>query len=176
MELILKEVDMTPIKFTLNDPRLQVYLQIHQTVDSLIKYETKIFRSIGLTPQMFEIIRVIKNLPAPVIEHDIAYYVDRSTTRITIVLDRMERKGLVERVRVPKDRRVIKIIITPKADKAYKKGYVLASTLISEILVNLTTTEIQSFNLILEKILDNTFIIRTLEDKVKIIKPIQEKG
>jgi DNA-binding MarR family transcriptional regulator len=167
---------MTPVKFILNDPRLQTYLQIHQTVDSIIKYEAKIFRSIGLTPHMFEIISVIKNLPPPVIEHDIAYCVDRSTTRITMVIDRMERKGLVERVRVPKNRRVTKIIITPKAEKAYKEGYVLASKLISEILVNLTTTEIQSLYLILEKILDNTFIIRSLEDKVKIIKLIQENG
>jgi DNA-binding MarR family transcriptional regulator len=167
---------MTPVKFILNDPRLQAYLQIHQTVDSLIKYEAKIFRSIGLTPQMFEIIRVIKNLPPPVIEHDIADCVDRSTARITKIIDRMERKGLVERIRDPKNRRVIKIIITPKAEKAYKEGYVLASRLISEILVNLTSTEIQSLDLIFEKILDNTFIIRSLGDKVKIIEPIQENG
>jgi DNA-binding MarR family transcriptional regulator len=166
---------MMPVKFILNDPRIQAYLQIHQTVDSLIKCEIEIFRSIGLTPQMFDILRVIKYLSPPVIERDIADCVDRSTARITKVIDRMERKGLVERIRDPKNRRVIKIIVTPKTDKAYNEGYLLTSKIISEILLKLTTTEIQSLDLILEKILDNTFIIRSLEDKIKVIKPINDE-
>jgi DNA-binding MarR family transcriptional regulator len=166
---------MTPVKFLLNDPRLQAYLQIHQTVDSIIKYETKIFRSIGLTPETFSILRAIKNLPPPVIEHDIADCVDRNTNSMTMIIDRMERKGLLERIRDPQDRRVKKIILTPKAEKAYKEANLLALRLISEILLNITTTEIQSFNLILEKILDKTFVIRNLEDEITVIKQTKKK-
>jgi DNA-binding MarR family transcriptional regulator len=164
-----------PVKFILNDPWLQAYLRIHQTVNSLITCEEMALKSSGLTRETFTILMAFKNLPSPVKEKDIADCVNRGSNSITMILDRMVRYGLVERIQDTKDRRVKRLIITPKAEKSYEKAKVLASRLISEILVNLTATEIQSLGLILEKILDNTFIIRSLEGKVKVIKRTREK-
>jgi DNA-binding MarR family transcriptional regulator len=164
-----------PIKFILNDPRLQTYLKIHQTVVSLIKCEEEALKSSGLTREYLLVLMATKNLPSPFKENELSDCLDRGTNAITMIMDRMVRKGLVERIQDSKDLRVKRIITTPKAEEAYKKSSMIALRLISEIMVNLSDTEVQSLNLIFEKILDKTFVIRSLEDKIKVIKQKKKK-
>jgi DNA-binding MarR family transcriptional regulator len=175
IKLILEEGDKMPVKFILNDPRLQAYLKIHQTVVSLIKCEEEALKSSGLTREYLIVLMATKNLPSPFKENELADCLDRGTNAVTMIMDRMVRKGLAERIQDSKDLRVKRVVTTPKAEEAYQKSSLVASKLISEILLDLTDTEVQSLNLILEKILDKTLVIRSLEDKIKVIKHKKKK-
>ena len=123
-----------PVKFIVNNPQLQAYLQIHQTAVSLIKCEEKVLGAEGLTPERFAVMMAIKNLPSPVIESDIADCLDRNLNSITLIVDRMTKDGLIKRARDLKDRREIRIIITPKGEETYQKGQQFISKIVSEIM------------------------------------------
>jgi DNA-binding MarR family transcriptional regulator len=57
-----------------------------------------------------------------VTQTDIANWLDRDTTSITLIIDRMSKEGLVERIRDLKDRRAVRVIITPKGEEIFQQG------------------------------------------------------
>ena len=106
-----------------------------------------------MTPERFAVLLAIKNLPPPVIESAIARYIFRKPNSVTLMVDRMTKDGLVERIRDLKDRRAIRIVITEKGESAYQKGLEVYAKLIPEVLSGLSNQEIKSFNSVMEKIL-----------------------
>lgn len=76
-------------------------------------------------------------------------------TTLTSMLDRMEVKGFLERAADSRDRRLLRIFLTPKA-KALNDKYKEVSDEMSYIFYeNFTDKEISAFESSLEKILDN---------------------
>lgn len=159
-----------PVKLILNNPEVQAWHLSHQALNSLVKCEEEVFNTFSLYSQQFAVLMAIKDIPDPVTQKAVADWLDRNTNSISLILDRMVRDGLIERARDLKDRRAVRLIISPKGEKIYQQGRQLVSGLISEIMSDLSGKEIQTFIQILEKIQDKTFLIRRLKAKVKIIE------
>jgi DNA-binding MarR family transcriptional regulator len=73
---------------------------------------------------------------------------------MTRMLDRLERKGLVRRVRCPEDRRVVKLALTDEGKAVYPKLIASAAAVINHSLEGFTKTEAHQLEGLLQRILD----------------------
>jgi DNA-binding MarR family transcriptional regulator len=108
----------------------------------------------------------MKDIPGTVTPTAIANWLDRNPNSITLIIDRMEKGGLVKRVRDLEDRRAVRLIITPKGEEMYAQAGILAYKLSREILSALTEEELSTFLGIMQKIREKTFEFRNIKDKV----------
>ena len=88
-----------PVKFVLSDPTLKAWILLRQTYIAVSKCEEAAFAKVGITLQQYKVLMAIKYINDPVMPTDVARWLDRNSNSITLIIDRMEKDGLVERVR-----------------------------------------------------------------------------
>src|SRR5438552_13533296 len=93
----------------------EAMLNLLRTADQLQIRFARLFRQFGLTPQQYNILRILRGegRPLPILE--IAARMITAVPGITGLIDRLEVASLVERQRCDHDRRVIYVAIAPRA-------------------------------------------------------------
>ena len=93
----------------------EAMLNILRTADQLQIRFARLFRKFGLTPQQYNILRILRGegRALPILE--IAARMITVVPGITGLIDRLESASLVERKRCDQDRRVIYVAIAPRA-------------------------------------------------------------
>jgi DNA-binding MarR family transcriptional regulator len=129
-----------PVNFLFSNPLLQVWMLLHQTHNSLVRCEEIVFAKTGLTAQQHAILMAISYIEGPATPTEIANWVDRKVNSITLIVDRMEKAGLVRRVRDVPDRRSHRLELTDKGKKALAQGINTSWTLIQELISSLLIT------------------------------------
>lgn len=74
---------------------------------------------------------------------------------MTRMIDRLERKGLVRRVRSPHDRRKVNLELTPAGKAAYPKLIAVAATVLNRLLRGFTKSEVHQLESFLVRMLTN---------------------
>jgi DNA-binding MarR family transcriptional regulator len=110
------------VKFVFNNQLLGAWMLFHQTYNSISRCEDKEFGKWGISAQQHAILMAITRADGPVTPGQIARWVDRNANSITLMLDRMEKSGLVVRTRNVNDRRSLYVEITEKGVEVLKKG------------------------------------------------------
>jgi MarR family 2-MHQ and catechol resistance regulon transcriptional repressor len=163
-----------PVKFTFNDNlQLTVWMLLHQTYNSIRKCENDVFAKTGITTQQHAILMAIKYANAPASPTQIADWVDRNPNSITLIIDRMEKNGLVKRVRDFKDRRSIRIAMTEKGERCLAESTVIGWDLIKEILDILSDEEMEKLKELLEKV--RLQAVRHLQDEKNLKEIVVNK-
>jgi DNA-binding MarR family transcriptional regulator len=165
-----------PVRISLRDHIQDTWLIFHQTSDSITKCEDDTFAAVSLPYQQFIVMGAIKYAPAPVIPTVIANWLDRNPNSITLIIDRMEKDGLVKRVRDLKDRRRLRLIITEKGKKKQKQALKPSREIAKEILSVLSPEELATFATLLRKIREATFEYRNIKDKVLNVTPSDDNS
>jgi MarR family 2-MHQ and catechol resistance regulon transcriptional repressor len=160
-----------PVKLKFNNPSLNAWMLFRLTYYSIVKCEDELFARIGLTSQQFAVLMVLKQAPEPVTLTDVANWLDRDTASITSIIDNMSKKGFVERVRNLKDRRAVRLVITPHGEEVLSRARAPTVKQLQEIISCLSAKEIQTLTKLLDKIRDRTFDYRNIKEKVKEITP-----
>jgi DNA-binding MarR family transcriptional regulator len=97
-----------------DSPEQEAFLNLWRTYDRLRALEEDLFRAFDLTPQQYNLLRLLQAAgPDAVPTLALA---DRLVSRapdITRMLDKLEQSGLVSRQRPPENRRQVLISITP---------------------------------------------------------------
>ncbi|EIV93868.1 MarR family winged helix-turn-helix transcriptional regulator [Frankia sp. QA3] len=88
-------------------------------------------RAHGLTPQQVQLLCELIPGPVGMTELTGTLHVERSS--LTGLVDRVERRGLVQRVRQAADRRVIQIALTAKGARLAMKSYDSVTAKVAEI-------------------------------------------
>src|SRR6266496_1258716 len=96
-------------------PEQEAMLNILRTADQLQIRFARLFRRFGLTPQQYNVLRILRGegRSLPILE--IAARMITVVPGITGLVDRLECAGLVDRKRCDHDRRVIYVDIAPRA-------------------------------------------------------------
>lgn len=96
-------------------PGVQLMLQLMLTREAVVRSQERLFEAHGLTIQQYNVLRIVRG--GPVKGHPI-YEIERRMiyrfANVTRLVDRLEVQGLLKRVADPKDRRVSRVVITPK--------------------------------------------------------------
>ncbi len=165
-----------PVKFKIKDPVQNSWSLLQLTCDSLLKCsESSLFKTNNkLTPQQFSVLAAIKSIGDPVLPTDVASWLDRNTNTITLSVDRMEKDGLVSRIRDLKDRRAIRLVVSPLGQKLYEQAVKPSHEVARTILSVLSKEELEALDKLMEKIRQKSFEYRQVEDKVKDEKDLKK--
>ncbi len=106
-----KEVPPRKVTRTLEET---AYLELLQAGRVAERWATEAMKPTGLTPSQFNVLRILRGarpeaLPCKTISERMVHH-DPDVTRL---LDRLERLGWIEKARDTRDRRVVKVGITP---------------------------------------------------------------
>jgi DNA-binding MarR family transcriptional regulator len=107
---------------TLPAPGIQVMLQLMLTREAVVRVQERLFEAHGLTIQQYNVLRIVRGGPTK--GHPI-YEIERRMiyrfANVTRLVDRLEAQGLLKRVADAKDRRVSRVVISPKGKRLMER-------------------------------------------------------
>lgn len=107
----MKTVASTSVRF--DSLEQEAFLGLWRTYDRLRAYEDELFGEFGLTPQQYNVLRLLRGQhPARIRTLDLAAKLVSRAPDITRMLDRLEQRGWIERDRPADNRRVVHVGIT----------------------------------------------------------------
>jgi len=129
----------------------EAMLNILRTADQLQIRFSRLFRSFGLTPQQYNVLRILRGegRALPILE--IAARMITVVPGITGLVDRLESARLVERKRCDQDRRVIYVAIAPRALEILAEIDGPLTELHKGVLGHLSNEELTTLSRLLEK-------------------------
>ena len=148
-----------PVKFLFNQTHHKAWVLCHQCHNMVTKCEEFVLAKVGLTPQQYSVLMAIKFLGKPATPTDVARWLDRNTNSITLIVDRMERDGLVTRARDLRDRRSLRLVMTKKGEELLERASVPAWELVQNTLSCLSEEELQTLCNLIEKVRGSAFQI-----------------
>jgi len=131
---------------------LRLWYASHRTRALLKMCEDKIYGEYNLTTEQYAVLVAIKHIGDPARPTDIAQWLGRSTNSISMIVDRMVKAGLVRRVRDKRDRRVVSVSMTNKAENALKPSILAGWEFIQKITSPLTYEDKLTFIRLHEKL------------------------
>jgi len=156
-----------PIKFITNNKLHFGWTLIHQTYDSFFRCEESTFSKFRITAKQQATLSAIHHLDDPVTLKDLGECFDKDAASITFIIDRMEKEGLVSRVRDLKDRRSLRVVLTPKGKNLLKITEEQKYKLSKEIMRVLSDEELSAFIDSIEKIQEKTYEYRGVKMRIK---------
>jgi DNA-binding MarR family transcriptional regulator len=156
-----------PIRINSDNQAVMALYILHQVNNSLNKCEAEVFKKVEVSLPQYMVLEAINYIGNSCTPSEVADWMDRNANSITLLIDRMEKGGLVTRVRDLKDRRVIRLSITKKGRAVYKRANKPHKQLLKEMIPTLDTGELRELIRLLRKILDTTYDLRELEGDIK---------
>ena len=93
----------------------QATLGLLRTADALKRSLSQLIEPHGITPQQYNVLRILRGAgPEGLPTLTIGERMIEQTPGVTRLVDRLEKKGLVDRKPCPRDRRRVYCLITPK--------------------------------------------------------------
>ena len=106
----------------LPSPGVQLMLQLMLTREAVVRVQERLFAAHGLTIQQYNVLRIVRGGPAK--GHPV-YEIERRMiyrfANVTRLVDRLEAQGLLKRNQDAKDRRVSRVVITPKGKRLMER-------------------------------------------------------
>ena len=146
-----------PIKFELRESRLMVWILCHQCHRLVARCEEVMTYGKEITPEQYSVLMVIKCANDPVRPTDVARWIDRRPHSISLIIERMQKSGLVKRISDLPDRRSVRLVVTKKGEKILDQATVGGWKLICEILSDLSQDEMQTLARLMGKVRDKAF-------------------
>jgi DNA-binding MarR family transcriptional regulator len=129
---------------------LRLWFLLHRDYALLRGCEDQIYGEKGLTMEQYATLVAIKYLNDPVRPTDVARWIGRRTNSVSMMVDRMVKAGLVRRKRDRRDRRVVSLIITSKAENALEPATRAGWEFIQKIMSPLSEEDRHTFARLLE--------------------------
>jgi DNA-binding MarR family transcriptional regulator len=145
------------VKFEFREPRLKVWLLCHQCHNLVSKCEDAMSHDEEITPEQHGVLMAIQCANDPVTPTDVARWVDRRTHTISLIIERMQKSGLVKRIRDLPDRRSVRLVTTEKGERILNEATAKGWKLICEILSDFSEDELQTLAGLMGKVRDKAF-------------------
>jgi len=101
---------------------VSAFSALQRTANIISNEAHKTLGSHNLTVSQFGVLEALHTL-GPMYQRDLAEQILKTTGNITTVIDNLEKRDLVKRVREMKDRRYFQVELTPEGSKLIKKLY-----------------------------------------------------
>jgi DNA-binding MarR family transcriptional regulator len=132
-------------------PEQEALLNIIRTSDQLQIRFARLFRKFGLTPQQYNILRILRGEGAPLPILEVASRMVTVVPGITGLIDRLEAAELVLRKRCSEDRRIVYVTLSDKALDLLTKIDQPLMQLHQAVLGHLSRGELEQLNHLLAK-------------------------
>jgi DNA-binding MarR family transcriptional regulator len=108
--------------FEIPDPVANVYILFQQTSEAVSRFTETYFLKAGITRTQFSVLVLLDQCEAPPTLTELGRWMFRSKNSMTTVIDHMERDGLVQRVRDPRDKRSVRVVATEAGRALFDRG------------------------------------------------------
>ena len=132
-----------------SDNKIKALLNILYTANYISSRQNKFFKPFGLSPQQYNILRILRGAKKPVKVQAIKDRMVERAPNLTRLTDKLCDKKLIERIDFPEDRRVVLIKITNAGLNLLEKIH--PTSPIHGILDNLTEDEAGQLSNLLDK-------------------------
>jgi len=119
---------------------LSTYVKLMRAAESVTARVHKHLSTVGLTISQFGVLEAIYHL-GPLSQRDLGQKILRSSGNITMVIDNLEKRGLVRRKRDASDRRMFIVHLTGEGQKLIGKIFPSHAALITNELSVLNATD-----------------------------------
>ncbi len=130
---------------------LNAFIKLVRAAQSVSGRVESHFSEIGLSVSQFGALEALYHL-GPLYQKDLASKILKSTGNITMVVDNLEKRGLVERVRDLKDRRLYSVGITEKGAALIKSFFPVHVSRIVHEMEALTRAEQKELDRLCKKV------------------------
>ncbi len=96
-----------------SDPRYQALMQLLRTAETLWNASRRFFERWDLSPSQFNVLNLLRSNPAGLSQTDLSRQLIMHRSNVTGLVDRLEKRGLVQRKDVAADRRAYSVVLTP---------------------------------------------------------------
>ncbi len=100
------------IQSTFPSNKVKAFINIKYTANWLSSQENEFFKPFGISPQQFNILRILKGAGKAIKVQEIKNRMIERAPNATRLMDKLCGKELIERIACPEDRRVVHIAIT----------------------------------------------------------------
>ena len=126
--------------------------QIVEFYEKLSNWEHEVVRGSELTPGQMHAVEIIGHEKSLRMK-ELAEKLGVTTGTLTVTVDKLERRGLIERRRHESDRRSYRVELTAEGEKHFVSHHAYHLQLTEEIVSALTSEELECFRTVLDKIL-----------------------
>jgi DNA-binding MarR family transcriptional regulator len=131
---------------------LRLWFLMHRDVGLFRRCEDEAYGGKGLTMEQFVMLAAMKYIGRTASPSDLAQWIGRTPNTVSMIVDRMVKAGLVKRTRDRKDRRVVRVVSTEKADDAFARAIPVGWEFIHKIMSPLSNADRQTLARLLETI------------------------
>ncbi len=136
------------INSTFANNRVKALLNIIYTANWITSHQNEFFKSYGISPQQYNILRILKGAKAPLNVQTIKDRMLERSPNATRLMDKLCAKNYIERCPSEHDRRVVKIAITDEG-KTFLESIPVSFN--KALLKNLTEEEAEQLSNLLDK-------------------------
>jgi MarR family transcriptional regulator, organic hydroperoxide resistance regulator len=151
-----KEGDMARMQF--RESGQAALLQLHSTLGLLTRLEESAYLDkTGISYQQFQVLLTVRSGDPPVSQSFIARRVQHKLNSISMIADRMEKQGLISRVRSNDDRREVHVSLTPLGSEKLKQAVEVGVPLSERVASVLSEDEINEMTRLMTKLKKQIF-------------------
>ena len=136
------------INSTFANNRIKALLNIIYTASWISGCQNEFFKSYGISPQQYNILRILNGADEPLNVQVIQDRMIERSPNATRLMDKLCAKEYIERLPCEHDRRVVKIAITKKGKELLES---IPNNFNKELLKNLTEVEAEQLSNLLDK-------------------------
>ena len=133
---------------------LDAFIGLLRAADRVSSTAHRELGSVGLSVSQFGVLEVLYHL-GPMCQRDIARMILKSTGNITMVIDNLEKRGLVCRLRNENDRRFFTIQLMPKGEEIIRECFPDHARRITGIMTILTDEELSCLTGLCKKLVSS---------------------
>jgi len=135
----------------LQELAISAYVKLIRTGEALHAEVSRGLAIEGLTASQFSTIKVLR-LRGPLAQRDIANYLLKTGGNVTVVVDNLEKQGLVVRIRDTDDRRFVFVRLTQAGEELFDRVYEPHLARIRSVMGSISDTEMRTLLELLEKL------------------------
>lgn len=136
------------INSTFANNRIKALLNILYTANWISNHQNDFFKSFGISPQQYNILRILNGADEPLNVQVIKDRMIERAPNATRLMDKLCAKQFIDRLPCEHDRRVVKIAITKNGKNLLKS---IPNNFNNELLKNLDESEAEQLSQLLDK-------------------------
>ena len=129
----------------------EAVLNMLRTHDQFDNRFLRLFRTFGVTPSQYNVLRILRGEGQPLPSLEIASRMVQVVPAITGLIDRLEKAAMVRRERSTEDRRVVRVEITKRGLKVLADIDEPLTALRNQLIGHLTRQELKELIRLMEK-------------------------
>jgi len=130
---------------------LNTYTKLMRAAESVTSRTSRVMTGAGLTISQFGVLEALYH-KGPLCQRDVAAKILKSTGNITLVIDNLEKNGLVRRVRDSEDRRFLTVHLTEDGTALIAKVFAEVEATIVADMASLSSDEQETLGMLCKKL------------------------